>query len=119
MATLKEQLLNAPDLMRKTVKVAEGAATVMIRRFTVGERDELLALMKSVKEGDVTGNSALNAAVVVRGTIDSGLAESDIQGLPASVVTEIVDAIMEFNGWSARARAALGDQFRTSARSTV
>ncbi len=113
MATLKERLAAAPDLLQKTIPVT-GLGEVTIRRLTVRERDEVLKDQKQFNGDDTAKGSAVSCRVVAAALVEPKTTMEELIDMPATIVEEIAMAIMHFNGWTDQGRRALEDQFRAS-----
>jgi hypothetical protein len=120
--SLKQQLLERPDAREKAIEVrafaSEPPYTCTIRRLTVSERD---LLMKDYELGQGDSQKAVEASIaivamaVVPGEGEERYTTDDVRQMPAAIVDLIAGEVMEFNGWTKRAKAALDDQFRPSA----
>jgi hypothetical protein len=124
--SLKEQLAARPDVRQKEVSLSSlGGAplTVTIRRLTVGERDVLMAEYKlGTPEGVARGSEAQTAIVCMALMPNDGETPTtleEVRAMPAALVDEISGHVLDFNGWTKASKAALDDQFRPAAGSTV
>ena len=116
MALTKDQILGLDDLPLFEVKVPEWGdeASVFVRMLTSGERDELEAL-STVQKGDKVELNMKNARARIAaftlcnedGSRMFTTEEIDALGRKsAKAIKRIADAAYEFNGLSAKARAA-------------
>lgn len=116
--SLKQQLMSRPDARERTVmlKCVEGEPLqVTVRRLTVGERDKLIKEYgMGTEDGKSKGTEASIAIVCMALVEESPLTQEEVQAMPAAIVDEIAQAVMEFNGWTKVGKAALDDQFRAA-----
>lgn len=110
--TLKEQLATMPDARTTTVPLQGAAMAVTLRRLTMHERDELLKRHKTTDAKDAAQASSLTQEVIAMALVAPATTIADMAELPATILDEIGELVMDFNGWSAKGRAALADQFR-------
>lgn len=124
--SLKQQLAARPDVRQREVSLRSAGGeplTVAIRRVTVGERDELI---KEYGLGSANGaeRGAEASIAIVRLALvtpdgEQPITEEEVRAMPAAIVDEVAQAILDFNGWTKAGKAALDDQFRAPAGSPV
>lgn len=119
--SLREQLINRTDARERdyVLKCIQGdPVTVTVRRFGLGERDELIKKYKLGTKQSQEEASASAIQIVAQGMVPA-LTEQEVRELPAAVVDEVAQSIMDFNGWTERGKAELSDQFRATNGSAV
>lgn len=124
--SLKQQLAARPDVRQKDVSLTVLGGepmTVTIRRLTVGERDQLMKDYKlGTQDGTVRESEAQIAVVALALVPDEGeerVTLEEVRAMPAAIVDEVSQAILDFNGWTKAGKAALDDQFRAAAGPAV
>jgi hypothetical protein len=117
--SLKEQLAARPDARQRTVElksVGGEPLTVTVRRVTVAERDQLVKEFRlGTADGAERGADASIAIVTMALVSPNGdvpITEEEVRAMPAAIVDEVAQSIMDFNGWTKAGKAALDDQFR-------
>ena len=114
--SLKEQLRTRPDAREKTFTIDTLGGEpyeCTIRRLTVSERDTLVREYQ-LGERDVARGQEASIALCAQALVDpeGGWTLEEVRAMPAALVDAIANEVMAFNGWTAKAKAALDDQFR-------
>src|SRR5262249_39005149 len=110
MAITKEKLLAMTDEHTKEVPVGTNGDFVVIGRIKLAQRN---AILKGRRADDsLDSNLEFSKLLLAVGIIEPKLTAEEIDELPASVVDQISQELMRFNGWTKEGQAQVADHFR-------
>lgn len=92
-----EQLLAAVDLRPVEFEVAELGGSVVLRAFTIDERDALMAEVTDNGKEKVDGNKLIRM-LVVRGVIQPQFTLEMVGRTSYAIIEKIAQKVMELNG---------------------